>query len=247
VSEAGRIDLPLPDELCLVTVGFWLEDDQGRVRARNYVNVDVYSARLEQPVERLEGSCALRFVPGDFLGASWVDARVGPRGSKFGGAGVGWVDYAVALPEDVDLATVRRLRLRVEASARTAKNRIDWKDPLHLTGGDYPQTEQRKLASEVTVWVNGVRLGRVQLPDDPADSRGVLSLHPTDYWEPASYGYLVKLEADEATTRRILDEAQGGRLLVRFEVPRGRAAGGINLYGARMGGFPLDPTIFLDF
>jgi len=217
------------------------------VRARNYVNVDAYSSRLAQAVERRADGCVLRFLPGDFLGCSWVDARIGPRGSKFGGAGAGWVDYAVMLPEDVDLAAVRRLRLRMEASARTAKNRIDWKDPLHLTGGDYPQTEQHKLPSEVVVWVNGVRLGRVALPDDPADARGVLSLHPTDYWEPASYGYLVKLEADEATTRRIIDEAQGGRLLIRFEVPRGGAAGGLNLYGARMGAYPLDPTVFLDF
>ena len=247
VSEAGTIQVHLPDEICLVTVAFWLEDEQGRVRARNYVNVDVYSARGVQSVERRAGGCVLRFMPGDFLGCSWVDARVGPQGSKFGAAGAGWVDYGVNLPEDVDLSAVRRLRLRVEASARTAQNRIDWKNPLHLTGGDYPQTEQRKLPTEVTVWVNGVRLGRVDLPDDPADARGVLSLHPSDYWEPGSHGYLVNLEADEATTQRILGDAQGGRLLVRFEVPRGRAAGGINLYGARMGSFPLDPTIFLDF
>ena len=39
---------------------------------------------------------------------------------------------------------------------------------------------------------------------------------------------------------------QSGRLLIRFEVPRS-AAGGINLYGARMGAYPVDPTVFLDF
>jgi hypothetical protein len=205
----------------------------------------------------------LRFLPGDFLGCSWVDPRIGPRGSKFGAPGFGWVDYSVALPDEVDVGKVRRLRLRVEMSARTAKNRIDWKDPLHITGSDYAQTEARKIPSEVIVWANGVRLGHVRLPDDPADARGVLSLHYSDHWEPASYGFLHTFEADEATTQRIFAASQGsddetqsapvaqgvqaGRLLIRFEVPRGGIAGGVNLYGARMGAYPLDPTIFLDF
>ena len=40
--------------------------------------------------------------------------------------------------------------------------------------------------------------------------------------------------------------------MVRFEVPGSRrertagAQGGLNLYGARMGAYPLDPTLFLD-
>jgi hypothetical protein len=254
VSEAGAIDVQLPDELCLATIDFWLEDETGRVRARNYVNVDVHSSRLVQETERLEGRSVLRFLPGDFLACSWIDPRIGPRGSKFGAPGYGWVDYSLALPDDVDPGAVRRLRLRAEMSARTAHNRIDWKDPPHLTRGDYPQTEARKIPSEVMVWANGVRLGRVHLPDDPADARGVLSLHYSENWEPASYGYLHTLEADEATTRRIFEAAQSGapgvqagRLLIRFEVPRGGVAGGINLYGARMGAYPVDPMVFLDF
>jgi hypothetical protein len=172
--------------------------------------------------------------------------RVGPRGSKFGAPGAGWVDYTIALPEELDLRACRRLRLRFEGAARTANHRIDWKDPIHLTGADYPQTEARKLPSEVVVWANGIRLGEAFLPDDPADARGVLSLHNSEYWETASYGYLITLEADEATTRRILDSVRNGRLVIRFEVPRSGRAGGLNLYGARMGAYPVDPTLFLD-
>ena len=33
---------------------------------------------------------------------------------------------------------------------------------------------------------------------------------------------------------------------VRFEVPRTGRMGGLNLYGARMGAFPVDPTLFID-
>jgi hypothetical protein len=246
VTVLPAIEAALPPEICLVTVAFWIEDGDGVVRARNYVNVDVYSDRLDAETETTPAGRILRFVPGDFIGSSWLDPRIGPRGSKFGGSGAGWVDYAVGLPDDLDLQAVTRLRLRFEAGARTAHNRVDWRDSHHMQPGDYPQTELRRLPSDAVVWVNGVRVGAVHLPDDPADSRGVLSLHNSDYFEPGSYGFLFTLDADPVLTRRIVENTQGGRLIVRFEVPLGGTAGGLNLYGARMGAYPLAPTIFLD-
>ncbi|MBI3972612.1 MAG: hypothetical protein HY332_15145 [Chloroflexi bacterium] len=246
VAEAGTVEFTLPDELCLVTVALWLADEAGNIRSRNYVNVDVYSSRLKQEAERTERGYALRFLPGDFAGSSWHDVRVGPRSGKFGARGAGWVDYAVVLPEDLDVSNVQRLRLLFEAGARTARDRVDWKDALHVSDREYPQTETRKLPTRVVVWINGVRLGAVTLPDDPADARGVLSLYNSEHWETASFGFLTTLEADTAMARRILDGAQGGRLLVRFEVPRTGPTGGLNLYGARMGAYPVDPTVFLE-
>jgi hypothetical protein len=35
-------------------------------------------------------------------------------------------------------------------------------------------------------------------------------------------------------------------VVVRFEVPRSGVRGGLNLYGARMGAYPVDPTLFVD-
>lgn len=261
VTDVGDMAAQLPNEPCLVTVALWLEDGDGTVRARNYVNVDVFEgdrngqarwSRIEQAVEQTQEGYALRFLPGDYAVSSWLEPRLGPRGSKFGASGPGWVDYALTLPGNLDPATVTRLRLRFEAGARTAKHRIDWKDPLHILGGDYPQTEQRKFPTDVVVWVNAIRLGAVHLPDDPADARGVLSAHNSETWEPSSYGYLTTLEADAALTRRILAAAPDGRLVVRLEVPGSRrertagAQGGLNLYGDRMGAYPVAPTLFLD-
>jgi hypothetical protein len=94
--------------------------------------------------------------------------------------------------------------------------------------------------------VNGIRVGALQLPDDPADARGVLSAHTSAHWEPCSYGSLTRLEADREAAQRILAEAKDGRLVVRFEVPRTGFAGGLNLYGARAGAYPLDPVLLLD-
>ena len=63
-------------------------------------------------------------------------------------------------------------------------------------------------------------------------------------WEFASYGALITLEASPEVTRNIL-AADSRRLRLRFEVPRGAGAGGLNLYGARAGSYPLNPTVIL--
>jgi hypothetical protein len=246
VVDVGEIEAQLPDEAALATIALWLEDGTGAVRARNYVNVDVYASRAVPEIERTERGCVMRFLPGDFAASSWMDPRIGPRGSKFGGVGAGWVDYVLGLPEDLDPQAVRGLRLTFEAGARTARNRIDWKDPRYMSGWDYPQTEARKLPSEVVVWLNGVRAGSVRLNDDPADSRGVLSVHNSEHWEGGSYGFVHTVAPSTAATKRILSQAQNGRLVVRFEVPRDGTAGGFNLYGARMGSSPVAPTVILE-
>ena len=87
---------------------------------------------------------------------------------------------------------------------------------------------------------------RRNLSDDPADSRGVLSAHLYPNFEYASYGFLTELAVSAETARRMLQASQNGGIVVRFEVPRAGWMGGLNLYGARMGGVPVDPTLFVD-
>ena len=258
VAECGDVRFRLPDRPCLVTVALTVTQSggTGAVRARNYVNVDVYdlyegaqsSATLAPLVtsERTPGGgFAVAFAPEGYDDCSWPNPIIGQGDAKFGGPGPGWVQYAVALPSGCDPAAVKRLRLRFEAGARTARSRIGWPDPVYVKATDYPQTEARKRPTRLDVSVNGVSLGSVTLPDDPADARGVLSFQAQGNWEFGSYGYLTTVQADAAQTRRIL-ETGDGRLLVRFEAPRGGRSGGLNLYGARAGAFPLNPTIFLD-
>lgn len=253
VTECGEVRFALPDARCLVTVAVTVSDVAGAVRARNYVNVDVHDAVREGPVkepmasaERLPGgSWAVAFAPEGFDDCSWPNPTIGQGDAKLGGPGAGWVEYALDLPEGVEAAAISRLRLRFEAGARTARSRIGWPDPRYLKATDYPQTEARKRPSRVVVSVNGVEVGRATLPDDPADARGVLSFQAQGAWEMGSYGFLITMEADSASTRAIL-AADSRRLRVRFEVPRGSNAGGLNLYGARAGAYPLNPTVFID-
>jgi glycosyl hydrolase family 2 len=245
VTDAGRIEARLPDEPGLTTIAVWLMDESGSIRARNYVNVDLHGGPRPD-LERTGKDLVLRFHPGDFLDSSWPQPALGPQSSKFGATGSGWVEYEVFLPGDVDPGRIRGLRLRFEAGARTAASRLGWKDPRHRAIGSYPQTETRKLGTRLAARVNGIPLGVVDLPDDPADARGVLSAHLSQSFEYASYGFLTTLAADTETTRRILDASHDSRLVVRLEVPRGETAGGLNLYGARMGAHPVDPMVLLD-
>ncbi len=250
VVDCGEVRFTLPSHPGLVTVALQVMDGEGAVRARNYVNVDVSDepdggaplASLVSTRRTPEGGHAIAFAPESFVDCSWANPIIGQGNAKFGGPGAGWVEYAVPLPEGLDLQGIRRLRLLFEAGARTARSRLGWADPAHIKLTDYPQTEARKRSSRVVVSIDGRQIGEATLPDDPADARGVLSFQAQRQWELGSYGFSLTLSADEATTRELL---QGGpdHLTVRFEVPRGPGAGGLNLYGSRAGAFPFNPTL----
>src|SRR5262249_9475644 len=143
------------------------------------------------PASARPSAWVLRREPGDFAASTWDNPRLGPKGSKFAAAGAGAVEYRFILPERVDRSAVRGLRLRFEAAARTAALRIEWKEEMLAT--DYPQTEERKIPTDVTVSLNGAELATVRLPDDPSDARGVLSHHLTE-WDLGSYGFLTDVD-----------------------------------------------------
>ena len=240
VTDLGDLVCALPNEAGLATVALWLEDAAGTIRARNYVNVEVQGS-VSPMVEQLADGWALRFAPGHFHQTSWPQPYTAPDGSKFSAAGRGWVEYAVPLPAGLAIGALQSARLCFEAGARTSQLRIDW--PERTYGFNYPQTEtNRKVPTELSVSLNGVTIGQVTLPDDPADARGVLSHHHGI--DPGSYGFLTELVVDGSTLQQAL---QGqSQLRVRFTVTgENLFPGGISLYGARTGSLPVEPTILL--
>ncbi len=259
MSDLGRLEAALPDEAGLATLALELVDDQGTVRCRNYVNIEVRSSDAPA-VETLPNGWALRFTPGDIAQTSWVwpVPFAAADGAKFSATGAGWVEYDVPLPADMDAGAVGRLRLLFEASARAGMAKVDW--PERMNGLNYPQTEaDKKHPSRVQVTVNDVALGEVDLPDDPADARGVLSHHHD--LDPGSYGYLTELVLEGDALARALAGAR--YLRVRFTVPgepeardglrvyggllrSAGAYGGLALYGETLGRYPLSPTVLLE-
>ena len=109
----------------------------------------------------------------------------------------------------------------------------------------YPMTDETRFPSAVTVRVNGVVAGRYELPDDPADHRGILSWHAQlkdkKLREAGSYGYLLEVPIPRAALEKAAAE---GALVVRLEVDEA-LPGGLAIYGARFGRYPLDPTVVL--
>ncbi len=93
------------------------------------------------------------------------------------------------------------------------------------------------------VRVNGEVAGRVELADDPADHRGILSWmsQPRDkrLREAGSYGELVRVAIPPAALAKA---ASSGKVVVRLEVDES-LPGGLAIYGRRFGRYPVDPTV----
>ena len=92
------------------------------------------------------------------------------------------------------------------------------------------------------VLANGETLGSINLPDDPADHRGILSWFAQKrdkrLREAGSYGYFVST----AITPVALAKAEReGRLVLRFETDKN----GLAIYGERFGRYPTDLTVRL--
>jgi hypothetical protein len=93
--------------------------------------------------------------------------------------------------------------------------------------------------------VNGIFAQQVELPDDPADHRGVLSWHyqpkVRKLNEAGSYGYKVAINAP----KEALDLARKtGELVIRLTAEEG-LSGGIAVYGDRFGRYAINPCVIL--
>ena len=114
-----------------------------------------------------------------------------------------------------------------------------------LNPNAYPMTDTVRFPSAVRVRVAGESVGQFDLPDDPADHRGLLSWHSQKrdrkLREAGSYGYLINATVPVSALR---GAAATGELVIRFEVDEA-LPGGLALYGERFGRYPLDPTVVL--
>ena len=248
VVPVDTLEIPLPDERCLGTLRLWVEDAQGNVAAKNYLNVDVTGENLPRSEKLSSHAFALRFAPGDFVRQNWQAFENNPRAqrSKIAGLGAGLVEYQITVPPDVPFAKVKSLQLLFEGASRAGKKKVNARFESYPwprnKPGDYPQTDVTKWPTDVTIFLNGVPVQTVHFPDDPADARGVLS-HKARF-QQGSYGYLTRLTVGGETLKKVLNRLKNRTLALRFEVsPKADFRGGFSLYGEKMGRFPVDPTL----
>lgn len=242
VTELGDLDIPLPNENGLATIALRLEDDSGRIRCRNYVNVEVRGDRGAD-IEERANDIVLRIAPEQFARTTWVwpPPYTDGHGGKFAAMGSGWVEYELVLPETLDARSVREMHFVFEAAARAGGAKVDWTQ--RTCGTNYPQTEvDKKFPSDLTISINDVVIGQVELPDDPADARGVLSHHRSI--DPGSYGYLTELAIEQRSVAQIFESQS--TLRIRFSVlETAQHRGGLVLYGETLGCYPVAPTLIL--
>lgn len=228
-----------------------LVDEADKRIAANFVNVIAHptllasAATKEPPARSIEilsaKETALRFSPQNVAQIDWPKAPAQGRSipGKFLAHGSGWLEYRIALPDFVRDAKPIRLELLAEVAAKAGKENVDWSS--RPSRQDYPQTDARKFPSRCIVRLNGEKIADWQLEDDPADARGVLS-HQARLHH-GSYGYLMKASVDLTAPAFAASLQKGEPLVLRFEVPTEGPAGGLTIFGRRVGRYPLDPTL----
>jgi hypothetical protein len=216
--------------------------------------------RDAQPGETAGDWRLLRFAPNTFRDSQWSVKQWNVLdGLRVNGAGYGYFEYRVPWPDDLDLARIEGGSLLFEASAKQlfGKDRpgaaAQSGDFMRGQGAHdpspnpnaYPMTATVKFPSAVRVGVAGQAPGQFDLPDDPADHRGILSWHAQKrdrkLREAGSYGYLIRAQL---SSRALRAAAQAKEFVIRFEVDAA-LPGGLAVYGERFGRYRLDPTLVL--
>lgn len=260
MSEAlPPLSVPMPKEPGVAVLAVELTDRAGVVLHRNFTTFVVEGPRPDE-VALADGRKAhvARIDPARFSSARWSLKQWNVLdGLKVNGAGSGYFEYRLPWPAGLKLSEVATAAFLVEASAKKLHGK-DREDAAQMQGdymrglgtldpsrnpNAYPMTDGVRFPSAVTVRFNGVAAGRQELADDPADHRGILSWHAQlkdrRLREAGSYGYLLEVEVPRAALERA---AASGTLEIRLEVDAA-LPGGLAVYGARFGRYPVDPTV----
>jgi len=255
------VEVTMPEHPAVAVLAVQLEDRSGAILARNFTTFavrDSQQPRQETIAQRGRDVKVVRIAPENFAKAEWSVKQWNVfDGLKVNGAGAGYFEYQVPWPAGLQLSDIETASFRVELSAKqlfgkdqegAAKQQGDFMrgkgthDPS-LNPNSYPMTDEQTYPSAVRLRIGGEAVGVFELPDDPADHRGILSWHSqkrdSTLTEAGSYGYLVTADIPS----RVLGQAaDSGTIVIRLEVDEA-LAGGLAIYGERFGRYPLDPTV----
>ena len=252
---AGSFSFTMPQEKGLYILRITLKNEKQEVLHRNFTCLRVNEGK---DVVK-EDEVLVPFAPASFTAQQWSDKQTAVYdGLKENGFGHGYFEYEVVLPEGSDLSKLSSARLVFEASAKEwfgkdregneiagdymlGKGTFDHCKSLN----SYAMTDNVLWPSKLEVTVNGKKVATLDLKDDPADHRGILSWasQTPERWmrEAGSYGYLFDVEVPVSAL--VKDAPQ----IIRFTVPESEPQGGLALYGKDFGRYPLDPTLILKY
>jgi hypothetical protein len=265
--ELEPVKIKTPDKTAVMILATTLKNEFGEVIQKNFVPFKVENGNTSTDI-------LITQSPDAFTAADWnVKHQITQNGKKVWGMGSGYFEYQFELPENLNADDVESIEFRAELASR-------YLQPKYLEDGDaerigmtvvsekgtlpgygqnsYPQTDEKLHGSLVTIAANDRVLDEVELPDDPADHRGILSWmnqEPGWKWgsderskpwlldEAGSYGYLVAAELDEMAKQKALENKQVTiRLFVNETSPD---RGGLSVYGKNSGRYPMDLTLWI--
>ncbi|RJP31692.1 MAG: glycoside hydrolase family 2 [Candidatus Omnitrophota bacterium] len=260
-EELPALEITAPPKSALAVLRVQLVDEAGTILHRNFTTflvAEETAPRRETISEKDQSLQIVRIEPQQFTKAEWSLKQWNVLdGLKVNGAGSGFFEYHIPLPTDLNVNDVAEAVFKVEVSAKQlfGKDREGMQkvsgdfmlgkgthDPS-LNPNSYPMTDTVPYPSAVRIRVNGEVIGLFELPDDPADHRGILSWHSQKrdrrLREAGSYGYLISAAIPSAVMQKNKEEKD---LVIRLEVDEA-LPGGLAIYGERFGRYPLDPTI----
>lgn len=232
VAPAHTLDLKMPDGPMLCTLLLSARTAEGTVLAQNFVSF--FCNGIYPPArEELPRSLVLRGIPADWEQAQW-DGEFGDREKSRAedscyGFGHGWFEWKLPL-NGADISKATRVKVVCEASS----HRID-----------SPQTDADIFPTTLQLSLNDVPMYQGVLRNHPHDARGVLSYMRGGV---GAYGYLIHAFAERDLLRQIAANDGDGSLRLRCAVPPdAMAVGGLTIYGAECGRYPVCPTVIVEW
>jgi hypothetical protein len=260
------VEFTAPNENLLMFLATTLEDEKGKVLQHNFVPFTV-SGHSET------GDIIITKSPNEFIGADWTIKHMETQnGAKVWGMGSGYFAYEFVLPKDLNADEVKSIEFRAELASRYPQEKYLEEGDAERIGmtvvsekgtipgygkNSYPQTDEKRHGSLVTVTTDSQKIYEVELYDDPADHQGILSWMnqipgknegaetqvPWLLDEAGSYGYLVKVDLDENLKKSVLE---AGKIIIQLHVDESTSnRGGLSVYGAKSGKYPVDLSIVI--
>lgn len=223
-------------------LAFELVGPDGQRIAANFVNVVIQPETTAPRVERRDDrTLAIRFRPDEFANRKWAGYPARQPEGKAQGLGKGRFEYRIRVPRSAAAAHPETAQLLLEVSGRAGRDQVDWNTRVNRQ--DNPQTDARPAPSDLKISIQDEPVAAVELVDDPADARGILShLARTDH---GSFGEKIRLEFPLSAKAREAITA-GQPLRIRLEVPDDADhPGGLAIFGESTGRYPFDPTLTL--
>jgi len=266
-TKTKPIELTLPNQNMVMLLATVLEDGDGHILQRNFVPFKVAGANPKDLITITQS-------PSDFKDASWSIKHLTPQnGNKIWGMGSGFFEYQFELPKNINSEEISTIEFRAELASRFPQSKYLEKGEAERIGmtivsekgtdngygkNSYPQTDEKLHSSTVKITANDQKIAEVELSDDPADHRGILSwMNQKPGWEwgnsdqskqwlldeAGSYGYLVIAELDETSKKSALET---GKVTIRLHVDEATSnRGGLSIYGKDSGMLPMDLTLII--